>query len=73
MAKAPNKLYGRGEIRNTLRDLANDEGRMLVMHRDAFRKDPSHVEETCRICIGRKGGIDALERAIWHFGGRWHG
>ena len=70
MSQAPNKLYSRGEIRNELRQLANDWGRLLMMHRDAFRKNPSHDETVCHFCDHWKSAIEALERAIRHFGGR---
>jgi hypothetical protein len=70
MPHAPNKLLSRAEVRNILRSLAKECSRMQVVHRDAFRHDPSHDEKTCRFCSNWQGEIDGLERAISHFGGR---
>lgn len=70
MSQAANKLYGRAEIRNILRDLANDQIRSLVVHRDAFRNDDSHKETDCIICLLWKGRAEGIKVAFRYFGGR---
>ena len=70
MAKTANRFYSRAEIRNILTELSNDQGQLLVMHRDAFRPDTSHVEETCKICLHYAGEIEGLRFAVRHFGVR---
>lgn len=70
MPQAENRLHSRAEIRNILRTLGNNVARRIVFHRDAFRNDSKHDEQTCKICIRMKGEIEALEDARRHFGGR---
>ena len=68
--KTEHRLYSRAEVRNVLRDLANQEENWLVHYRDAFRNDPKHIEKDCLVCKDRKSRQEAFEWGRRIFGGR---